>query len=670
MADDSNSAVIYDLVIESSVLLESIVRLEARWHDANPSLARRDDAPSLVDASVAGLAPSPQTGSKVQQADDDGEGQLPRVMKALGQSFEIWTKYTGALADVGLSLDDRLRDHPDIHSMVVDMLKLMKTNLGRLEGQLAGRGKLQHTPKSFETRRRWIDVVRDGDKMDPAAESQAAVAEAMDSLHFIASAIRRSSAQPLKYALSTKFARKDESYWEQYAILYVRRFFPDARPGLVRQLGAAIAVRRKRLFGRKRHDEKLASKRDTKARNTSSIKAKKPSPSVENDKDGKDGLAVPAPAGPGLPRTFQPSTVFSELDEEKAYERLRSRPQLTYVSSVRSDSSTMKLQHQYPPAPAFKESDYHQACPYCSRGLETSKLKVPKYWEKHVDEDLQPYVCISEYCSQRLQFFNKKDQWLDHMRSIHSNEWVSKVHMRTWYCDVDHDLVQFNDQADFEAHLKDTSIHPRTPTDAQLASLVRKKSQLLPREDFSCPLCENIPKNVETLLKNSPETARYTLHRHIALHLRDLAFISLPMAAEDQQEEGDKESVLDEQSSRRRQRKDDSSVSLPSGYSDVEDVDLNFEEASYLKSMADVESDVPASEVTDWSRFALEPHLNEPNDPIIAHFGSLQHQICSSKKREDNQDTAREMPGFLKLTSKGMISIPNTSLWFYAELTV
>src|SRR5882757_1976028 len=75
-----------------------------------------------------------------------------------------------------------------------------------------------------------------------------ATEQAIESLHFMAAAIRRSSVQSEKYILSSRFERDDELCFQEWAKLLVRREFPNARRSLCEHFGASIAVRRKRLF--------------------------------------------------------------------------------------------------------------------------------------------------------------------------------------------------------------------------------------------------------------------------------------------------------------------------------------------------------------------------------------------------------------------------------------
>lgn len=49
-------------------------------------------------------------------------------ISGLRNSFTYWIDFTGALAPVGASLDDRLRHHGDIKEMIVELLEMISRN--------------------------------------------------------------------------------------------------------------------------------------------------------------------------------------------------------------------------------------------------------------------------------------------------------------------------------------------------------------------------------------------------------------------------------------------------------------------------------------------------------------------------------------------------------------
>jgi hypothetical protein len=54
-------------------------------------------------------------------------------IRGLRNNFAFWIDYTGALADIGASLDDRLQGHDEIKEMVMELLEMVDRNLSRRE---------------------------------------------------------------------------------------------------------------------------------------------------------------------------------------------------------------------------------------------------------------------------------------------------------------------------------------------------------------------------------------------------------------------------------------------------------------------------------------------------------------------------------------------------------
>jgi uncharacterized short protein YbdD (DUF466 family) len=190
-------------------------------------------------------------------------------------------------------------------------------------------------------------------------------------------------------------------------------------------------------------------------------------------------------------------------------------------------------------------------------------------------------------------------EWLDHMKTLHSDEWNRKIHMNTWYCDLDHDnLEQFNDYSGFVSHMKNTTNHPERPppTDQQIDALSRNKQRRILREEYCCPLCDCVPDCIEPVIRTGKfnfNDVRVELNKHIAGHVKTLAFISIPIP--------DQKTVsasTSEDENRRRLMGDSSTGSYPSGYdSDIRAIPLSFTEDPQSPDPVDNEDDHSKSTV-------------------------------------------------------------------------
>ncbi|KAK8005654.1 hypothetical protein PG990_011691 [Apiospora arundinis] len=160
------------------------------------------------------------------------------------------------------------------------------------------------------------------------------------------------------------------------------------------------------------------------------------------------------------------------------------------------------------------------ACP----GLDASSSDL--------ENEMQPYTCLSEECTSPLLFFGSMRDWVEHMTSEHSDQWTRRIHMSTWFCDTGHESIQFNDLESFIEHMKKPDAHPSrsVPSNSQLDTLCRTRQRILTREDiYACPLCESVPDSLNpTDSTSQPKDTVYDLHKHIADHLKDFASLSIP----------------------------------------------------------------------------------------------------------------------------------------------
>ncbi|RFU77423.1 camk camk1 camk1-cmk kinase [Trichoderma arundinaceum] len=436
------------------------------------------------------------------------------------------------------------------------------------------------------------------ERRDLDEEAWRAVEKSVDDLHFMAAAIRRASTQSQKYSLSSTFEQNEELYFENYATVLARREYPNARRSLCEQLGASIAIRRRKLSRKRMHEEKLGQRREVTALNS------KPTASNEshlNAKPQQTRTREESKIQPLVLRALQKKHNIPSVSHESGSE-LQSTVVRNYLkhgptlSAVSSGSSIKTEAIEYPKKPKFSPGDKYCACPYCAKPLDSQRLgRDTNYWEK--------------------------------------------IHMRTWYCDVDDgdQVHQFNDYVDFVTHMKDgKSHHDRNPpTDTQLDSLSRKKQKTLVREDrYACPLCDCAPASIRPILQASQhQDIKRLLHKHIAQHVKALAFVSLPVFTSEENERASLTS--DEEDERRRFRRDGSRASYPSDLDDLRARKADeFEDGSYILeediSLSELEQ-YPETSDTMWSDIGFHNYsyvqispVREEQDPILTHLSRMQ----------------------------------------------
>ncbi|KAK6856466.1 HET-domain-containing protein [Apiospora arundinis] len=561
---------------------------------------------------------SPQPGQPEQSSREQSSNVDESVMD-LSRSFDIWIDYTGALAsDESRALDARLQGFKDIKNMILNLLEMLSDNLQHLN----------NPPKQG------ADSDEGGDLRQEAINSSRF---AVEELHFMANVIRKSSVRNQIYNLSSDFGKDNDHYFENYVFLLVKHTFPHARISLCKQLSTSIAVRRKRLDHKIRHGQKLKTRRmppsqvssdQTRAHISQPVTSRLQLPPNPYPKP----LHVPEKGNRVVPSSSIGTK--SHLNVEMARRGLKARPSFSTIST---GSSVRLSTRSYPPKPTFPVGATDCACPYCSQPLSVPKLSHnPSYWNSHLDADIEPYTCPSEQCTSPLLFFVRMDDWIKHMTSMHSEQWASKIHMSTWYCETSHESMQFNDLESFKKHMVEPDAHPgrSIPSASQLDSLCRTRQRVLVRDDaYACPLCDCVPDSLKPVVPTgNSRDLLHQLHRHIASHIKDLAPLSIPIQALPDTTESLSDKSADEEKRRQLRSMSDEEASYPSGYDEgIREVSLSEEENPEERPLLDVEEtcethwrDIDVDSKWHTGGPLLHVHHTIPPDPgsdtILQHF--------------------------------------------------
>lgn len=446
----------------------------------------------------------------------------------------IWSKYAGVTSRPGLRLDDRLRDYEDVRMAIIGLLS---TITSVLEGGIPAMG--QSTASRAMLTPEGQDMTKESAIHERWRSYQGTPWEtvdmSIDMLLEMATCIRKSTIPLTSKHLDTHYTRPDDSYFAEFAKLFVRRRFPSARRSLANHLGDSIHIRRKRLLYQQKHEEKLAYSENSIAVDDQDIHiAARPESAshIVARKSAQARLTVPNSAFRQPPS----NTELSKLDKSALYRRIKSR---TVISSRASGiGSHSDEEMKYPKRPMPLPDEKWCVCPYCSEPLAAAQMTDVSWrlalspsslnlclidFRKHVDQDLQPYLCLSEKCQEDLRFFASRDEWSAHMTSFHTHKWAERIHMMTWACDLGHHQ-EFEIEEDFRSHLDKE--HDDI-SELKQNSLVRRSRALGYREELICPLCENPPREIRPNTTHDDQ-ARTLFTRHVANHLRSLALLSLP----------------------------------------------------------------------------------------------------------------------------------------------
>ncbi|KAK2608929.1 hypothetical protein QQS21_002505 [Conoideocrella luteorostrata] len=460
------------------------------------------------------------------------------------ERFHLWASYLGVFASYNASLDKRLEHSDGIQDLVVQLLHLLHLNL---EFVIAEHPKKTHKDNS--------DLPHPGSKLHLEGtneEALDAVEVTITRLNKLGSSIRRYSSSSLDSRVKA-FTEKhgDENYMD-IARQIVRFKYRTASPSLHEQLAVSMSARRHRLRYIRRHQEKLSGQIDNKNEPAKGRKAGRPLPMdlPTIEEAVPTGMSVGSPSGhkEGELQVIKQNirsdrnsavsaTVASSFrPTQSAIARLKRGDGATVVSSLKGSMTFMAEDLAgYPEPPKREQYQLHPSCPFCCEPLQELELEV-KNWQRHVNKDLKPFVCISENCSQPPQVFETFGMWTKHMKDLHSPKWTQLVHKPIiWRCDVGHPEVFCKDEDEFEDHLN--SQHGNSSAAARKA-IFRTSRILQRRGPHTCPLCgydlsavegsqPHLAADTPPNLTNPENTAEATrLVQHIAGHLRRLAFDS------------------------------------------------------------------------------------------------------------------------------------------------
>ncbi|PON20791.1 hypothetical protein TGAM01_v210299 [Trichoderma gamsii] len=431
------------------------------------------------------------------KAADGAKGDNYLEMEEQWGRFNQWAAYIGAFAVPRASLDARLTPHIEIKDMVLELLDMMQDNFV------------------------WVNSVDNAEEISESSVGLPAIKAAIDRLLILSANIRRSARHSDRLKQNSRSDQHESLY-----LLLVQKRFPGARESLCSQLGSSIHTRGISLQYMQEHNKKLAYHR----KDTDDLEVT----------GGEHEERITAPAVSHLKKDMVPKrherkvargpeTLHSAVSPS-AVERIKQTtryPSSTIISRGSTIQDAQLNEYDNPPKPKQRDRNRSQPCAICAEPLNPHSLTTLA-WSTHVDQDIEPYICISEDCIEPPQYFISVQSWMDHMQVRHSKNWSKKIHTERWYCDVNHsepgkDQPEFDTKSKFLNHL--ITDHGDKLTNSQIMGRIRRNRRVATRDDpFACPLCNSVPSDVE---KRRTEEPYELLWKHIARHLKSLAFLSL-----------------------------------------------------------------------------------------------------------------------------------------------
>ncbi|KGO36167.1 hypothetical protein PEX1_083240 [Penicillium expansum] len=130
------------------------------------------------------------------------------------------------------------------------------------------------------------------------------------------------------------------------------------------------------------------------------------------------------------------STKALTIDESNFDGRIKTA-KYHHLAGTPSDGaySVLESGHDiYPNPPQLPEGATEGVCTLCRQSLPASNFEGNQ-WSAHIEQDIKPYVCISENCEQIPSYFVKIQEWKVHMQTIHTPQWIRYIHNPlSWKC--------------------------------------------------------------------------------------------------------------------------------------------------------------------------------------------------------------------------------------------
>ncbi|KAI1125986.1 hypothetical protein F5Y10DRAFT_294187 [Nemania abortiva] len=179
-----------------------------------------------------------------------------------------------------------------------------------------------------------------------------------------------------------------------------------------------------------------------------------------------------------------------------------------YAPSTAPTAKSAALSHDaempLPPPPKRCQTESSFTCELCCMILPSKTGSNPVLWSKHVQQDLDSYVCLLDRCDQPYSLFSSSKEWLHHMRSEHLVKWTCPLE--------DDDVVEFCSQEGLMQHMD--QLHPGIFSPDMLPSIIEACRETAEVVFEACPFCDKIPMN--------------SIEEHVGHHLQYLALKSIP----------------------------------------------------------------------------------------------------------------------------------------------
>ena len=300
--------------------------------------------------------------------------------------LRMWAANIGAHQTGQSSLDFRLRDASHIREQIV---KLLQGLLRRLQD---ARDVLAEDEESDDEEAA-DELMDEEDPKTEIQELQESVATTINCLFQMSMLVRK----PAQHDVHLGAKRADVAAFEPFDYNHVREKYPRADGALVKRLGSAITRRRKYLKYRERHATKLKQgidKVDARGRDFQEVHE------GETIKEGTTSILSDTVA-----TDFQHQNI--DFDDNTS----DTGTQTSYAPTLLGGGNVT-----IPPPPKSSLGGVLFECPYCFYLI---SVHGTRSWNKHVFQDLQPYICIALTCATPEKLYPTRHEWVHHSNMAH-----------------------------------------------------------------------------------------------------------------------------------------------------------------------------------------------------------------------------------------------------------
>jgi hypothetical protein len=407
--------------------------------------------------------------------------------------FKVWVGNIAAHrpAHSRRSLEYRLRDSSRLREMVLSLLGDLKTALDDLEDLvlpsitgdlLANQSTTTAVHQQSEAEQTYVYLDHENEDMFELSDEESAdegtpVSDAIAEIHDVITCLLRFSMTLRSPGRGDQRRNDPEGVTEAFVAHdteHVRAKFPEAPDYLIKRLGKALSRHRQYFRYRRDHQAKL----------------------YEGLDDGDTATwEMPSTIATSLPGVPLSANASSRLPTE-------SETESNYTATSYQGTTTGDTILRFPPWPVDAQNGSPFECPICF-GIVVAETELS--WNRHMFEDLPPYVCTSETCDAAVKSFSRRRDWKLHNDTVHDRVWVC-----LYGC-----AASIRSPDSFRRHIEVE--HPHSFTGDAIQTLTAACGRTTETDSIrNCPLCMELCFS----------STRWT--KHVGHHLEQLALFCLP----------------------------------------------------------------------------------------------------------------------------------------------